>query len=302
MNPLTKRIPGIPQALHTRRVRFPLRFPLRFPVLPALAVLSLAAGSAAAEEAPAAPPTTQATAQPFQVFLQTDPGIDLSKCAFASNVNLVRTVPGAYLGVSVGSPDEVLRSQLKLPEDTALVVQWVDEQGCAKGVLRPHDVLTRLDDQLLVNGEQFSTLVRLHKPGDAVRVSLIREAVPQVVTVKLAEKESRGPLLCRLDPGAQIDLDGPRRPVARSERNPRHPGVTQFGHRRLLVSRHAAGAAGATSGAADHSTRGAGRPTRRDGGAGRRQRVGPVQAEHGCRSRCPPRTTAPPFSAGSRWT
>lgn len=100
-----------------------------------------------------------------------------------------KKVRGAYLGVGVESPSEALRSQLKLPEGVGLVVNYVDDNSPSRGVLHRHDVLEKIDDQLLVNAEQFVTLVRLHKPGDTVHLTLIREAARTTVDVKLAEKE-----------------------------------------------------------------------------------------------------------------
>jgi hypothetical protein len=98
-------------------------------------------------------------------------------------------VRGTYLGVGVESPGAALRSQLKLPDGVGLVVNYVDEKGPSQGLIRTHDVLEKLDDQLMVNAEQLVTLVRLRKPGAAARVTLIREAQPTVVEVKLGEND-----------------------------------------------------------------------------------------------------------------
>jgi hypothetical protein len=104
----------------------------------------------------------------------------------AGNVAKVR---GAYMGVGVEAPGEALRSQLKLPEGVGLVVNYVDEHSPSQGVLHRHDVLEKLDDQLLVNAEQLVTLIRLHKPGETVHVTLIRESNRMTAQVKLGEKE-----------------------------------------------------------------------------------------------------------------
>jgi hypothetical protein len=104
-------------------------------------------------------------------------------------VGLEQKVPGAYMGVGVEAPGAALRSQLKLPEGVGLVVNYVDEKGPSNGVIHQHDVLEKLDDQLLVNAEQLVTLVRLRAPGAVAQVTLIRESRPMTVTVKLGEKE-----------------------------------------------------------------------------------------------------------------
>jgi hypothetical protein len=100
-----------------------------------------------------------------------------------------KTVKSAYLGIGVDKPDPTLRAQLKLPEGAGLVVNFVDEAGPSKEAVRVHDVLQKLDDQVLVNGDQLVTLVRMRKAGDALRLTVIREAAPVTVEVKLAEKD-----------------------------------------------------------------------------------------------------------------
>ena len=69
------------------------------------------------------------------------------------------------------------------------MVNFVDEAGPSKDAVKVHDVLQKLDDQVLVNGDQLVTLVRMRKPGDTLRLTVLREAAPVTVEVKLAEKE-----------------------------------------------------------------------------------------------------------------
>ncbi len=95
----------------------------------------------------------------------------------------------AYLGVTAKSVDAVLRAQLKLPEDTALTVTSLDRKGPATADLQVNDVLTRLDDQILIDSHQLVTLIHLHKPGDTITLSLIRESKSMQVTIKLGEKD-----------------------------------------------------------------------------------------------------------------
>jgi hypothetical protein len=95
----------------------------------------------------------------------------------------------AFMGVGVEPPGETLRAQLKLLEGMGLVVNYVDDNGPSKGLIQQHDVLQKLDDQWLANGDQLVALVRMHRPGDSVQVLLIRESKPITVALKLAEKE-----------------------------------------------------------------------------------------------------------------
>jgi hypothetical protein len=100
-----------------------------------------------------------------------------------------KTVKSSYLGIGVDKPDPTLRAQLKLPEGAGLVVNFVDEAGPSKEAVKVHDVLQKLDDQVLINGDQLVTLVRMRKAGDSLRLTVIREAAPVTVEVKLAEKD-----------------------------------------------------------------------------------------------------------------
>jgi len=95
-----------------------------------------------------------------------------------------------YLGVAASSASEVLRQQLGLPPGTGLVVDYVDEEGPAhKAGIRAHDVLTKLGDQILVNPPQLAVLVRMHKAGDGVAVTLVRGGKEQRLSATLVEKE-----------------------------------------------------------------------------------------------------------------
>jgi hypothetical protein len=97
---------------------------------------------------------------------------------------------GTYLGITTDSPPPVLRKQLGLAKGMALVVENViPGSPAAKAGLEEFDVIQKLDDQLIVNQPQLSVLVRAHKPGDEVKITVIREAKPTVVTAKLVEHE-----------------------------------------------------------------------------------------------------------------
>lgn len=99
----------------------------------------------------------------------------------------------AYLGVGVEAPSDTVRSQLDLPDGAGLVVNYVDENGPSKDEIRKHDVLRKLDDQILINADQLIALVRMHKPGETVSLTLLRQARPATVEIKLGEKKAESP-------------------------------------------------------------------------------------------------------------
>jgi hypothetical protein len=94
-----------------------------------------------------------------------------------------------YLGVETAPMSRALGSQLGLPKDTGLVVANVVAKSPATDVLKEDDVLTRLDDQLLINQQQLGVLVRSKKDGDEIRLTLVRAGKEMTVKVKLAVRE-----------------------------------------------------------------------------------------------------------------
>lgn len=95
----------------------------------------------------------------------------------------------AYLGVETAPVDPTVAAQLGLARGTGVVVRRVAEGSPAAGVLQPHDVLTRLDDQILVNMAQLTVLVRNHQVGDEVKLTYVRGGKESSVKVKLGERE-----------------------------------------------------------------------------------------------------------------
>lgn len=95
----------------------------------------------------------------------------------------------AYLGVETSPVDPTVAAQLGLPRGTGVVIRRVAEGSPAAGVLQPHDVLTRLDDQILVNMAQLTVLVRNHKVGDEVKLTYFRGGKEASAKVKLGERE-----------------------------------------------------------------------------------------------------------------
>lgn len=101
-----------------------------------------------------------------------------------------KMVKAAFLGVGVSSAPEVLSEQLKLPQGVGLVVEFVEKGSPAeKAGIQAKDVIHKLDDQLLINPQQFATLIRTFKPGDGVKVMVIRKGEAQTLSASLIEKE-----------------------------------------------------------------------------------------------------------------
>lgn len=99
-------------------------------------------------------------------------------------------IKAAYLGVGAEPVPEILTEQLKLPKGTALAVTMVEENSPAAAVgLKKNDLLIKLDDQLVINLPQLTVLVRMHKAGDEVKITYMRQGQTQTAAAKLVEKE-----------------------------------------------------------------------------------------------------------------
>ena len=104
----------------------------------------------------------------------------------------VRTEKGSYLGVAASTAPRALRHQVELPKGVGLVVDAVaPDSPAAEAGLKPDDLLHKLNDQVLVNPQQLAVLVRTFKPGETLKLTVIRAGKPAELSAKLAEKDLR---------------------------------------------------------------------------------------------------------------
>jgi len=101
----------------------------------------------------------------------------------------VEKVPVTFLGVETAPTGPALAAQLDLPTDTGLVVVHVAGDSPASTALKVHDILMKLDDQILIDSRQLSVLVRSHKEGDEVALTIYRGGKQQVLKVKLGKRD-----------------------------------------------------------------------------------------------------------------
>jgi hypothetical protein len=108
----------------------------------------------------------------------------------ASTATKAALVPQAYSGLYVNSLTEELRGKagVTMPDGVGVNVIIVDPKGPSAGKVEVGDILTRLDDQVLVSPDQFRTLVRMRKPGDKLKLVAVRESGVKTIEVELTEK------------------------------------------------------------------------------------------------------------------
>lgn len=123
----------------------------------------------------------------------------VAKAAIASGV--------AYAGLNVGPRLE--SAAVPVPSGVGIQVGFIDPKGPSVGKVEEGDILTRLDDQVLFNADQFRALVRTRQPGDKVKLTLLRECEPHVVELTLgARLEEKGRPAARSGRGAAETTNG----------------------------------------------------------------------------------------------
>lgn len=108
-----------------------------------------------------------------------------------------------FVGVMTRAVEPELRAQTKLKDGFGLlVIEVMPGSPASEAGIKVHDILTRLDDQQLVNMEQLMTLVRSRQKGDKVSFTLITGGEEKTVPVMLGEHEV-GPEVPPMGPHGQ---------------------------------------------------------------------------------------------------
>jgi hypothetical protein len=96
-----------------------------------------------------------------------------------------------WLGLATQPVGDEVRAQLPLQPGEGLTVRHImPDSPAAKAGLAEHDILTRLDDQILVSTDQLHSLVKMRKPGDSVKIAYLRKGEKKETTATLVEHES----------------------------------------------------------------------------------------------------------------
>ena len=122
---------------------------------------------------------------------------------------------GTYLGVAMGEIPPLTRAQLGLPEGIGVSVEHVTKGSAAeKAGLKANDIITQLDEQLIINSQQLQTLIRTKKPGDEVKLTYIRKGKEHKAKAKLTKGPSvaRTPQALRLQNGKLLPFNLPNGP------------------------------------------------------------------------------------------
>ena len=121
-----------------------------------------------------------------------DPGAGAPELLAAGQLGLV-PVDAPWIGVSVGPADDVLRSQLKLPDGTGVVVTKVLPDSPAAGAgIAEHDILLSVDNQPVPDGDMLDAIVKGAKAGaPPLALKLLRQGKPVEAQVAPAQPAAR---------------------------------------------------------------------------------------------------------------
>ena len=118
---------------------------------------------------------------------------------FAAPVHIVRAVvenirqqgrlPRGWIGARVQTVTTLLAAGLSLPEEaTVIVSDVVAETPAARADLRVGDLLVSLDGRPLDNARQFEVRLYRARPGESVKVELLRDGQRLVAEVPVVER------------------------------------------------------------------------------------------------------------------
>jgi len=109
--------------------------------------------------------------------------------------------PVAWLGIQVAKPDPSITAHLPtLPLGIGFLVTSADPAGPSQSAgIAPLDIISKLNDQWLVNESQLAALLRLQSPGDSIQLAGFRHGKPIEFTVTLGTApQHNSPDLARL--------------------------------------------------------------------------------------------------------
>ncbi len=94
----------------------------------------------------------------------------------------------AYLGVSVREVNPEDAEVLGLPAVSGAFVDDVTRgEPAARAGLRQYDVITEVEGESVVSGNDLQHKIALRSPGDRVRITLYRDGAPRDITVRLEQ-------------------------------------------------------------------------------------------------------------------
>ena len=96
----------------------------------------------------------------------------------------------AYLGISFDAVGEADAETLGLPDVSGALVQTLTRGAPAERAgLRKYDVITAVDGEKVISGNDLQHKIALKAPGDPVTITVYRDGQPRDITARLGEAE-----------------------------------------------------------------------------------------------------------------
>ncbi len=117
---------------------------------------------------------------------------------FAIPINMVKEVYDqlvehgevvrGFLGVQIGDLDQGLAEAMKIPDvDGALVVEVIPNTPAEEAGLRHGDVVRSVEGQKILDSKELQQVISHKKPGEKVRLSVMRKGEKKELTVELSK-------------------------------------------------------------------------------------------------------------------
>ena len=96
----------------------------------------------------------------------------------------------AYLGISIDAVGEADAESLGLPDVSGALVQTLTRGAPAERAgLRKYDVITAVDGEKVISGNDLQHKIALKAPGDPVTITVYRDGQPRDITARLGEAD-----------------------------------------------------------------------------------------------------------------
>ena len=113
---------------------------------------------------------------------------DKPPVAPGGGITIKRAPQGTFLGVAMDVVPAAVRAQLNIPAGVGVSVGYVAKNSPAeKAGLKANDVITQLDDQIILNAAQLQGLIQTKKAGDEVTLTYYRKGKEHTAKAKLAK-------------------------------------------------------------------------------------------------------------------
>jgi len=109
----------------------------------------------------------------------------------------------AYLGVNIFPVSEVIKSQLSIKSGLT-VMRVLPGSPAAKAGLRQYDIITKVNDKT-VKGASLAIQISAFKPGDDVKLTVIRQAKMNIHKVRLGGRIVAGPAVVIIESEDKAD-------------------------------------------------------------------------------------------------